>query len=219
MLRHHNPAPVNASRSLHNGRKDVVGVFSNDPAQTLVLLIDFKADGDLIWPHLVEQLQPLRQGGFLSYFNGSITIPRPVTVVASGDAPIHLIMHNQTYRDIFYDAPLDQLIQTPMALEDGESRTESPIYNTQNSYYASVSFKKAIGSLALGGLSQSQLTRLRRQVAVAHQQGLKVRYWGTPSWPAELRDYIWRVLVREQADVINVDDLHAATRQGWKLHT
>merc|ERR1712230_199144 len=37
------------------------GVFDTKPAQTLVLLIDFKNDGAAIWPYVADQLGPLRQ--------------------------------------------------------------------------------------------------------------------------------------------------------------
>ncbi|KAJ5594585.1 uncharacterized protein N7459_000793 [Penicillium hispanicum] len=219
ILRHHNPASVNRSRSFQPGDKDVVGVFSSDPAQTLVLLIDFKSEGDSIWPRLVQQLQPLREGGFLSYFNGSTVISRPITVVASGNAPLHRILENTTYRDIFYDAPLGDLTHTVETAAGESLEVKDPIYNVQNSYYASVDFRTAIGSLPLGRLSQDQLVRLRSQVQDAHKQGLKVRYWGTPNWPAGLRKYVWRALVRDGVDIINVDDLHGATRLDWKSRT
>ncbi|RHZ64426.1 uncharacterized protein CDV56_104555 [Aspergillus thermomutatus] len=188
--------------------QDLAGVFAHNPSQTLVLLIDFKSDGNDTWSYLVEQLAPLRESGYLTHFNGAETVQRPVTVVASGDAPFHLIAANSTYRDIFLDAPLDNLDQRAAASD----------YNYTNSYYASVDFRKTIGSLSRNRFSQDQLARVREQVAAAHDRGLKVRYWGTPTWPRGLRNHVWHVLVREGVDFINVDDLAEGTMQDWRKH-
>jgi hypothetical protein len=188
----------------------IAGVFANDPMQTLTLLVDFKTDGDQIWPLLTERLQSFRDKGYLTYFNGTDIIYRPVTVVANGDAPFNLITKSSTYRDIFYDAPLDNLTlpASPMG----------PTYNPSNSYYASADFRKSIGTLPLSRLSDDQLSTLRRQVRAAHDLGLKVRYWGNPTWPVGLRNYVWNMLVQEGVDVINTDDLRGTARQDWTSH-
>ncbi|PYI09181.1 hypothetical protein BO78DRAFT_337885 [Aspergillus sclerotiicarbonarius CBS 121057] len=193
------------------------GVFASDPSQTLVLLIDFKEQPEETWPILMSQLQPLRDSDYLTYFNGSDIISRPITIVATGDAPFHRITANQTYRDIFYDAPLDQLSLLPPSSGGPDPETQ-PIYSDKNSYYASVDFGKSIGSLARNRFSQGQLELVRKQIQAAHMRGLKVRYWGTPSWPRGLRNHVWHVLVREGVDLINVDDLREATRQDWRKH-
>lgn len=209
MLQQHDPRYGNGTTKAST---DITGVFANDLSQTLVLLVDFKADGELIWPLLMEQLEPLRESGYLSYFDGSEMIQRPITVVATGDAPFHLIVENATYRDVFYDTPLDKLYLS----SESSPGPDGSIYNTNNSYYASVDFRNSIGSLPLSRLSQAQLVKVRNQIRVAHEHGLKVRYWGTPTWPVGLRNYVWRVLVREGVDVLNVDDLHGATKVDWK---
>ncbi|KAJ5198450.1 altered inheritance of mitochondria protein 6 [Penicillium cinerascens] len=193
---------------------DLMGVFATDPMQTLVLLVDFKADGELIWPYLMEQLEPLRENGYLTYFNGSEVINRPITVVASGDAPLDRILMNAAHRDVFYDAPLDVLAHSAFSTVK-DIKMDGSIFNDHNSYYASVDFHKSIGSLPLSRLSQGQLAKIQNQVRAAHERGLKVRYWGTPKWPVGLRNYVWRALVREGVDVLNVDDLHGATKVDW----
>lgn len=213
MLQQHNPRAGNESVVVDD---DAVGVFVGNPSQTLVLLVDFKSDGESLWPVLMEQLQPLRESGYLSHFDGSDMIHRPITVVATGDAPFHRILENTTYRDIFYDAPLEKLAHASDSFEASHPQTDEPVYNAHNSYYASVDFRKTIGSLPMSRLSQNQLTKVRNQVRAAHERGLRVRYWGTPKWPVGLRNYVWRVLVRERVDVLNVDDLHGATRVDWK---
>lgn len=60
------------------------------------------------------------------------------------------------------------------------------------------------------------MQKLRSQIAEARRRGLKSRYWNTPGWPIGLRNHVWKVLVREGADVLNVDDVRAAARGNWR---
>lgn len=207
-----------ASRNWPNvTSKEMVGVFPNEPKQTLVLVIDCKTEGDRIWPLLVEQLNPFREKGYLTHFNGSDVVYGPITVVASGNAPFHMILDNTTYRDVFYDAPLGNLT-FPTEITADDTKSVDSTYNPSNSYYASADFREVIGPLSLSRLSDVQLAILRSQVRTAHKLGLKVRYWGTPTWPVGLRNHVWHVLVHEGVDVINTDDLRGATGQYWKPH-
>ncbi|PGH06971.1 hypothetical protein GX51_02009 [Blastomyces parvus] len=241
------------------------GVFDTRPSQTLVLLVDFKNKAADAWPYLLSQLSPLRDRGYLTYFNGTTVTEGPVTVVATGKALFNNIVANDTYRDVFFDAPLDKLAKDailgnphqssnrgilddeepevdeldiirprhnqqnntpkrykPRPIDDSSTRVhrneERPnqyAYNPNNSYYASVSFRKSIGFPWSFRLSQSQLDLLRAQVRAAHQRGLKVRYWSIPSWPRTLRNHLWTVLIREGVDILNVDDLRSAAKMDW----
>ncbi|KAL5337765.1 PLC-like phosphodiesterase [Aspergillus crustosus] len=209
------------------------GVFDTDPSQTLVLLIDFKTDGEETWNEVVTQLGPLRESGYLTYYNGTDIIEGPITVVGTGNAPFNRIAAKTSHRDIFFDAPLDRLVDTVDRIEPStllKKRTdnagqglsgiskgeiEPDTFNTTNSYYASVSFKKAVGIPWMLHLTDRQVQTIRSQIRAAHRQGLKVRYWGAPDWPRSLRNHIWRVLAREGADMLNVDDLVSATRKDW----
>jgi hypothetical protein len=205
------------------------GVFNTDPSQSLVLLIDFKTKGSELWPYVVSQLSPLRDRGHLTYFNGTGVINGAITVVATGNAPFDLLTANTTYRDIFFDAPLDVFAEeghqtmggrSPGDYGQGHSGTGSvtgpDAYNETNSYYASVSFMKSIGFAWRLHITSSQLDLIRAQIAGAHRHGLKVRYWETPNWPRRLRNHIWTILVREGVDYLNVDDLRSATTHDWK---
>lgn len=246
------------------------GVFDTVPEQTLVLLVDFKTDGQKLWSVVSEQLEPLRQRQYLTYFNGTSVVEGPVTVVVTGNAPFNRVVENSRYRDMFFDAPLEVLgslahdddsdlaywsrydgdeERTYLATyaEDnaspslpsvngklsnqgqghsGAAPKNAAIYTPANSYYASVAFSKTIG-WPLPFLTHSQKHKIRQQIRGAHKQGLKVRYWSTPAWPKGLEKYIWRVLVEEGVDYLNVDDLQEATKgdwgrpsrhQGWGLH-
>jgi len=189
------------------------GVLPNEPSQTLVLLINFNSDGERLWTHLIEHLEPLREGGYLSFFNGSSVIRRPITVVASGKAPFHRVLKQAFRRDIFFDAPIDSLPSRSL-----DNSTDELSYSPYNSYYASADFHKAIGTVKPIGFSQGQLCKLRRQIRAAHEHGLKVRYWNTPSWPRGLANHVRHILVREGVDVINVDNLRDTVQQDWRKH-
>lgn len=233
------------------------GVFDTDGSQTLVLLVDFKTDGQELWSYVSEQLEPLRKRQYLTHFNGTDVVEGPVTVVVTGNAPFNKVVENHRYRDMFFDAPLELLgrlappdedvstwntyndteeatylthyteLTTSLRTPVGEVKTSNQgqghsgaapknpaIYTPANSYYASVSFVRAVG-IPLPYLSRDQKNRIRQQIRGAHKQGLKVRYWDTPGWPRGLRNYIWRVLVEEGVDYLNVDDLRGATRGNW----
>ncbi|KAJ5770882.1 uncharacterized protein N7511_002933 [Penicillium nucicola] len=220
------PDGENMDDNKDGNKVDIFGVFANDPTQTLVLLVDSKADGDALWPLLLEALAPLRERGYLTHFNesaGGVSM-RPITVVASGNISFSDVLSSATYRDVFFDAPLDHLTQftvdetvnrTTTVHNDPNARLLGSPFNPNNSYYASVDFRKAIGSLQLGRFSDTQLQTLRGQVQAAHELGLKVRYWGNPSWPIGLRNLVWDFLLSEDVDVISTDDLKGATRQVW----
>lgn len=205
------------------------GVFDGNPAQSLTLLVDIKTDGMETWKYLVDSLGPLRQRGFLTYFNGVEVVNRPVTVVGTGNTPFNLVTAtaNLDYRDIFFDAPLHHLGESTAntisstKLHDGDNvgqgltgtspNTTATAFNMTNSFYASTSFKDTIGLPRLFGLTDQQVDVIRAHIRGAHSRGLKARYWGVPGWPPSLRDYIWSVLVREGVDILNVDDLESVT--------
>lgn len=46
----------------------------------------------------------------LTYFNGTAIIPGPVVVVGTGRAPFDHLTASNTYRDVFFDAPLELLV-------------------------------------------------------------------------------------------------------------
>lgn len=238
------------------------GVFDTDPEQSLVLLIDFKTEGEVLWTHVSDQLDPLRKKHYLTHFNGTDLVNGPITVVVTGNAPWNRVVANPTYRDMFFDAPLDLMVgatdvdatpevtdlshlsanpngttmhrfrstnddsDTPAATEgqgrSGAAPLNPNVYSPANSYYASVSFKAAVLGFPVpiqypwrSTLTDKQMALIRAQIEGAHKRGLKVRYWGVPSWPKGLRNYLWRVLVREGIDYLNVDELREAKEGTW----
>ena len=217
----------NPSTDFVNSTETRNGVFDEDPDQTLVLLIDFKTNGEQLFPIVESQINVLRDRDYLSYFNGKTFVSRAITVVATGNAPFNLINANDTYRDIFFDAPLHLLSSPPISDDSHTSSKEQGTngidlsiggaqFTSHNSYYASTDFVSAIGFPWRGDLSSAQLTKLREQIKEAKDRGLKSRYWNTPNWPIGLRNHIWSVLVREGVAVLNVDDIRSASKGDWR---
>ena len=95
------------------------GLFDTNPSQRFVLLVDFKTDSESLLRTLESQLHNLREKDYLTYFNGTDIVERPVTIVASGRASFDDIVANDTYRDVFLDAPLE-------ALADSSFRWDNP---------------------------------------------------------------------------------------------
>ncbi|KAL8770017.1 MAG: hypothetical protein Q9203_002664 [Teloschistes exilis] len=196
------------------------GVFDTTVTASLTLLIDIKTDGATTLPLVLEQLEPLRAGGWLTHWNGSAVIPGVVTVVGTGNTPFHQLLSSNpitnaannttaaTYRDVFFDAPLAQLWG-----EDAPAN--NTMYTSDNSDYASTSFAATIGKVWHGMLSPTQVEMIRGQVGEARKRGLRARYWDTPGWPVNIRDHVWDVLEKEGVGMLNVDDLTAATQRSW----
>ncbi|CAI4210210.1 unnamed protein product [Parascedosporium putredinis] len=171
------------------------GVYEDYPEQTLALVIDLKSESLETWPLVEAQLQPLRDRGWLTHVSDGKVHPRPITVVGSGATDFSTLRANTTFRDSFFDAPLN-------ALENSQ-------YDATNSYYASVSFTEYLGLSLTGFLTPTQLEKLKGSVREAHARGLKARYWGAPAWALGVRGRIWKILSDEGVDIVNVDDLQS----------
>ncbi|RHZ49490.1 uncharacterized protein CDV56_102166 [Aspergillus thermomutatus] len=192
-----------SSLNTNSSSNSSVGVFDVDPTTSLTLLIDIKTDGNVTWPVLLDQLAPLRSGGWLSHWNGtSKTLVRgPVTVVGTGNTVFDLVVAEED-RYVFFDAPLNDLAQ-------------NSTYTSENSYYASVSLKKAVGVVWPWGPTDSQKQSMQRMISAASERGLLSRFWSIPSWPVSLRMRLWRFLVDGGVGMLNVDDVVEATRWNW----
>lgn len=181
------------------------GIFSSYPNTTTVLLLDFKEDSATLFPAVVNALEPFRQKGYLTTYANDTLTTGPLTIVASGLASLSDVTSPNTTlsRSIFLDAPLDSL--------------SSSLYNTTNSYYASLSLSKAVGYLWAGKFSSKQVETVKEQISAAEEKGLKSRYWGTISWPIPWRMGTWKTLMENGVSVLNVDDLESAGRWDWAV--
>ncbi|RMD43676.1 hypothetical protein DV735_g1486, partial [Chaetothyriales sp. CBS 134920] len=171
------------------------GVFDTSSGQTLYLFVDIKTDGETAWPYVVEQLQPLRDAGYLTTFNGSAVTTGPVTVVGTGNTPLDQIK-GVSPRDYFFDANLAFLNTTQADIDS----TISPIASTQ--------FSKYIGAINGTTFSDEQLTTLREYLTLAASRGIGGRFWDTPAWPITKRNAVWSTLLEEGVALLNADNLY-----------
>jgi hypothetical protein len=199
------------------------GIFNRDTQQTVILLIDQKTSGQETFTELHSQLQPLRELDYLTYWNGTEKVIRPLTIVATGRAPFDSITAlEETYRDIFFDAHLEAL---PSTLDDFTTNPPRYRYNQSNSHYASTQFRNAVvfRPLDRDKYPQQLLSTPRgndlaaTQTEQAAARGLLTRYWDAPTSPPNLRDSVWRWLVDANVGVINMDDMGVVRDRtsGW----
>lgn len=213
MIQEQNPA------SLSGG--SLRGIYNQDPGQTVVLLIDQKSDGAGPIEELYRQLSPLRDHDYLTYWNGTDRIIRPLTIVSSGSTPFEEILAlDSTHRDIFWDAALDKLTspEDDFSVDPPQYR-----YNISNSYFASTRWADATLFLLPESRqwpSAQARDKAAPQVEQARSRGLLARYWETPSGPQNMRDLVWRILVVGlQVPIINMDDMNIVRDRatGWGM--
>jgi hypothetical protein len=173
------------------------GVYDTSGGQTLYLFVDLKTDGPTTWPAVVKALEPLRDAGYLTTYNGTSITPGPVTVIGTGNTPLNLVQ-GVSPRDYFWDAPIPTLGTTFSNI----TKEVSPI--------ASTDFAVVFGSVTNQTFNDTQMSLLKSQVATAHSKGIALRYWDQPGWPIGTRNAIWRTLWDAGVDILNVDDLEGA---------
>jgi hypothetical protein len=179
------------------------GVFDTSSAQTLYFFVDLKTAADETWPAVLEALEPLRSGDWLTTYDGNNLRKNPVTVIGTGNTQLSNVLAT-TPRDIFFDAPLAELNTTKYK---DLTANEAPI--------ASTNFANSFGDVRKREFSDEQLETLRNQVDAAHEKGIKARYWNQPNYPIGTRNAVWRTLWDEGVDILNVDDL-AAAAEFWE---
>ena len=202
ILENQNPANPLAPSSGINGVWDV------DATKGIVLMTDLKTEGFSTLDAVQQQLEPFRKRGWLTYWNGTGIVPGPILHVGTGNTPFEAVLNssyaNATYRDVFFDAPLDRL---------------SAIYNVSNSYYTSTSITGLFGGKANiphAGLSKRQMGVLKSQIDQAASLGLVSRYWDIPTWPVNRRVHIWNQLEGLGIGMLNADAIAEAARWNWK---
>jgi hypothetical protein len=157
ILNHQNPASPFVTSTSKNG------VFDGYSSQTLYLFVDVKTAGETTWPYVVQGLQPLRDAGYLTTYNGTGVTYGPVTVIGTGNTPLDQVQ-DKTFRDYFYDAPIPLLGTTFSNI----TSDVSPI--------ASTDFTAVFGTITGTTFNSTQLATLRSQIATAKNKGILTRF-------------------------------------------
>ncbi|KAH8424777.1 uncharacterized protein LDX57_002520 [Aspergillus melleus] len=224
-----NPA-VSPSASLD--RPDPAGLLDHNPAQPFMLFLQLRSSITTVWPHLVSQISSLGQKGYLSYTDGVQIFPRPVSIVITGLNPsdfdfVRNLGHEGINESIFFETvpALD-----PTGPEKGIANSaDAQNFEDDNSqlipqlpseiFSVTINFRVSIGSPRGGRFSWQQIERIRAQIHNAHQHGLRIRYDAIPCLPRMLRQIVWRILVHEGADYIEVDWRQCEGRSWRSLFT
>jgi hypothetical protein len=159
VLKKQNPSSPFVPAPTHNG------VFDTSSGQTLYLWVDVKTNGTTTWPYVVKALEPLRQGGWLTKYNGTGITNGTVTVIGTGNTPRDQV-ESQNNRDYFFDGPLSTLNSSA---NSNITQFLSPI--------ASTSFLQSFGWPKDGKLNDTALAKLRGQISSAGARGIGTRYW------------------------------------------
>ena len=96
---------------LPKGPQPPNGVYDTNDAQTLYLFLDIKNEPNAIFPMVLAALESLKNKDYLTHWDGTNVVSRPLTVVLTGDAPFSLISSSDANPDgiAFYDSPLNDL--------------------------------------------------------------------------------------------------------------
>ncbi|KAL1749190.1 hypothetical protein HDZ31DRAFT_79046 [Schizophyllum fasciatum] len=173
------------------------GLFDVAPDLTLFLFIDIKSDRPSTFSAIHAALEALRSRNYLSTWNSSLSATDPpsygpITVVGTGNTPFESVKALEQ-RDIFFDAPLDDI--------------NNPQYAPSVSPMSSGSFYEIVGfSWLAGGKGKD---KVRHIVNAAHMKGIMTRFWATPSLPRWARNRVWSILLDAGVDFLNADDLAA----------
>lgn len=142
-------------------------IFPSKPSQSLSLLIDFKGNGEETWDLLVNALQPLRDAGYLSRYDGGFKEGK-ITVVGSGNAII----------DGTIPAPIAKASSANpngSLFMDARIHKDMSKFEASNAYFASAKFSDAVQGGG-GPITGGSLDKMRKQIQAAHTKGFKVRY-------------------------------------------
>lgn len=159
-----------------------------DESGALTLLVDFKSEGEASYLALKEILS--RYTGMLTRFEGTEMMDGAVTVIISGNRPRALMLAERV-RWAAYDGRLDDLGQSdplPVAFMPLVSSN----WNQVARWYGH------------GDLADSSRQDLEKWVAMAHDEGRKIRFWATSD-----NERVWKVLYDAGVDYLNADNLKA----------
>ncbi|KEQ72260.1 hypothetical protein M436DRAFT_49201, partial [Aureobasidium namibiae CBS 147.97] len=199
------------NKNISRKGKDWKGIFDKAPQQSIVLLVDLKTSAEETFAELDAQLQPLRNLNFLTHWNGTHRVVRPLTIVASGNTLFTSILSlNSSHRDIFFDAEATRLVS------QGDDWTNAPApmfkFNVSNSYYASTKQEKAL----VDGSNPQFADAMESQLKQAKVRGLVTRYWDVPTQKNK-QEGLWRWLMDNEVGVLNMDDMGVVRdrARGW----
>lgn len=190
----HDRSEVKAERTLQSlyldplrqrVRRNGGRVYPKGPEVTL--LIDLKSEWPEIYPALRRVLQDYKE--MLVTFHDGIRETNAILAIITGNRS-KTMFDNESVRYAALDGELDDL----------ESKSSADLIPwISGNWYKTFQWRGA------GPMPENERTRLKEIVVKAHQQGRKVRFWGSPDQPV-----FWKELLADDVDLINTDHLEGA---------
>ncbi|MCH7574339.1 MAG: hypothetical protein IIA59_04355 [Candidatus Marinimicrobia bacterium] len=158
------------------------------------LLIDIKSEAEATYAALRKELA--QYADILATYGPAGGEQGPVAVIISGNRP-RKTMENEDFRYAVYDGRLEDL-------GAGAPAEFIPLISDQWDTYFTWTGE--------GPMPEDERERLQNIVAMAHEEGRRVRFWNTPDDPGAAREEIWRALMAADVDLIGTDDLEGLQR-------
>lgn len=164
-------------------KKNGGAVYADNDTQ-LVLMVDLKSDKVSTYLALKEIFIDYLE--IIEWYKNDKKVPGPIQVLLTGGPPIELIEIEEN-RYFYVDGSMDQWsMNYPVSLMPR----------------ASTNYRSFLKWYGKGEMPVEEERKLKELIKKAHEAGRKVRFWGCPN-----RVEVWRKLMDEGADWINVDDL------------
>ena len=162
-------------------------VYPNGPEVTL--LIDLKSD----W----KQIYPVLRGVLKQYADMLVTFHDGTKET---NAIIAIVTGNRS-KEMF----LGESVR--YAALDGELEDLDSAYKADFIPWISGNWSRSFRWRGTGSIPEDEKNKLKQIVSRAHEQGRKVRFWGSPD-----QAVFWRELIEDDVDLINTDDLAGAQK-------
>lgn len=162
-------------------------VYTNGPEVTL--LIDLKSDWPRIYPMLRDVLT--QYADILVTFDKGVKGTNAILAIITGNRS-KTMFDGEVVRYAALDGELEDL-------DSGKNADFIP--------WISENWSKNFKWRGTGQMPEAEKSKLKAIVARAHQQGRRVRFWGSPDQPV-----FWQELLDDDVDLINTDNLEGAQR-------
>lgn len=162
-------------------------VYPNGPEFTL--LIDLKSDWHQIYPALRAVLKQYAE--ILATFHDGMKETNAIIAIITGNRS-KTMFDGESVR---------------FAALDGELADLDSDKNADFIPWISSNWSTIFQWRGTGPIPETERVKLKAIVARAHQQGRRVRFWGSPDQPV-----FWQELLDDDVDLINTDDLKGAQK-------
>jgi hypothetical protein len=72
----------------------ISGVWYVDPSKSIILMTDLKTEGFSTLDAVQQQLEPFREKGWLTYWNGTAIVPGPIIHVGTGNTHFEAVLNS-----------------------------------------------------------------------------------------------------------------------------